>query len=56
MKPKNKYAQKLVPIWDHKVTFLKDFKNMELFSFLRLSNHWNTYECLNGENFMSRAL
>ena len=56
MKPKSKYAQKLVPIWDLKVTFLKDFKNMELFSFLRLSNHWNTYECLNGENFMRKAL
>ena len=37
--PKNEYAQKLVPIQYVKITFVKDYKNMENFSFLRLANH-----------------
>ena len=37
--PKNEYMQKLVPIQYVKVTFVKDFKIMDNFSFLRLANH-----------------
>ena len=39
MIPKIEYAQKLVPIKYVKVAFVKDYRNMENFSFLRLANY-----------------
>ena len=56
MIPKIEYAQKLVPIKYVKVAFVKDYRNMENFSFLRLANYWSAYEYLNGENIVRKAL
>ena len=45
MMPKNEYVQKLVPIQYIKVTFVKDYKDIENY----------TCECLNLESFVGKT-